>query len=107
MTAAVYSTRFLAGGFSDTFQPIYTVPVGFRAILRDLDAVGTGSELLELTNLDAGSTIFIGEFPASGTYGHLQWQGRQVAEAGERIQIIVAGSIAASVALSGYLLTLP
>ena len=103
--AQVYSTRFISAPLEPAGLT-YTVPDGYVAILRDFDAVGTGGESVQFTNLDAGATYFLEYFPGSG-YGNIQWRGRQVVPAGETIAIYVSGASSGGTAsLSGYLHTL-
>lgn len=107
MAAAVYSTRFLAGQISSTSTLTYTVPDGYRAILRDLDVTGPVGEQVVLVNVTADAAIFFSAIQSSGTVGWLSWRGRQVCEPGDEIQLYAEQTTSASATLSGYLLTLP
>ena len=104
--ARVYSTRFISEAGVTAFAD-YTVPAGFRAVLRDV-WVYAGSQI---TTVDfqlfsgTGAVMWsIGNPPLNPAFWF--WQGRQVYEEGEAIGFQVhAGNVDYSA--SGYLLDLP
>lgn len=86
----------------------YTVPVGFRAIVRDLDATlpnPTVSTPVDLVNATTGVVVFFGNL--SSGIPTLEWRGRQVWNEGEGIEVSAGGSVDVGITVSGYLLTLP
>lgn len=104
--SGVYSTRFI--GAQGATAPIsYTVPNGYVAVVRDLDAYSdtVASAEIFLRNAEGGAIYFF-------TWGvaqqqSVEWRGRQVYFAGETITVdISVGALdAIDVAVSGYLLT--
>jgi hypothetical protein len=103
--AALYSVRFFGiQGLNGVAS--YTVPAGYRAVVRDLDVY--------CDNSGAGGTFFF-KGPASQTIWHLslaatattdgQWRGRQVFNTGETF--LVDADTNSDVTVSGYLLTAP
>lgn len=105
----VYSVRLYHGlGVSPGTIVAYTVPAGYRAILRDIDcysSAGVSNSEIYIEG-DLGQTIFHAEVAAT-TQDSPQWRGRQVFEPGETISINVGGASAWDITMSGYLLTLP
>lgn len=101
----VYSTRFLSvHGVGPVAE--YTVPSGFVAILRDLDAFKTGTDesaVADMVNASAGVAIWLGHF--SGTASWISWRGRQVIPAGETVEVSATGTTDVSITVSGYLLS--
>lgn len=83
----------------------YTVPAGYRAIVRDLDAINISGGSGSLTMTIAGlAYLFVAQ---SSTYlDYHAWRGRQVVNPGETLQVSQSG-INWGYAVSGYLLTLP
>lgn len=107
MASTVYSTRFIAAALEPAGL-YYTVPEGFVAVVRDIDAVGTGGEYIQAALETVGSTFWLDYFPESGSYGWIGWRGRQICQPGEQISVFVSGTESGgTVAVSGYLLTLP
>ena len=104
--ASVYSTRFIEVS-SLTPSAAYTVPAGFVAVVRDLDAVSQGSvAVAELVMVGAaGQAIYLAFAPIS-TSMWFGWRGRQVLLAGETLHVDVANG-PWDVSVSGYLLTAP
>lgn len=107
MATAVYSVRFIAvnsvGG-----EGTYTVPSGYRAIVRDIDTAQVGGEAntpWDCVNDSLGYVIAGGFY--EGVESYEQWRGRQVVNEGETIETSSGGSGLCSFAVSGYLLTLP
>jgi hypothetical protein len=106
MARPAYSVRFLsAAGLMGPLTVV--VPVGFRAVVRDLDGYSdTGP--LETAQLflrgPAGEAIALLDWQPN-TQKSLQWQGRQVYNAGETISLLQLGLAPVDATLSGYLLT--
>lgn len=105
--AALYSTFF--GGVNGSESGVYdfyTVPPGFIAVLRDVDASWSGAGLpakLYLHDPVLGAWQLL---QATVNPDGAQWQGRQVYNQGTQfgVYIPVAGW---TVRMSGYLLTMP
>ena len=86
----------------------YTVPDGYRAILRDLEVViapGSGATAWALS-ISTGGTIAAGHFEDSTLDVHQQWTGRAVVDEGEEL-IGISTPYPVNWYLSGYLLTAP
>lgn len=107
--ATVYSVRlFQALGLSPGTVVAYTVPAGYRAILRDIDlysSAGVSNSEIYIEGA-LGQTIFHAEVAAT-TQDSPQWRGRQVLYEGETISVNVGGASSWDVTISGYELTLP
>jgi len=103
--ANVYSTRFLAWAASE-IPPVYVVPSGYVAIVRDLDVYSFGGEM---TNWKFGINgvcwFAAGQFTIEALAQTGQWRGRQVVQAGEEILFESDGPTDGIA--SGYLLGLP
>lgn len=104
--ASVYSVSFIQQqGLLGTAT--YTVPAGFRAVVRDIDAY-SGASLSSRTLNAIGA--------AGQTFWQHQWQptdqdsqsfrGRVVIDQGDTLEISVSGDTC-DVTACGYLLTLP
>jgi hypothetical protein len=104
---AVYSTRFVEIPFGAPASASYTVPAGYIAVVRDIDvrfSGGTGGPMVVqvadpnviLAVLNSGDAIT----------GMAQWQGRTVCNEGEVLEALNLGSVDASCAVSGYLLSM-
>lgn len=104
MTSPVYSERFMAVQGLVGYET-YTVPSGYRAVIRDLNAYnGGGATTTHLVlHGSAGQALLL--FTSALAAGDYFWVGRQVYYAGEDISVQTDG--AWDVTLSGYLLTLP
>jgi hypothetical protein len=106
MARPIYSTRFFQiSGLTGTHP--YTVPAGFVAVVRDLDAFAdptiSGSDLF--FQGVATQTIWWNNFPVDQrSYG--SFRGRQVFNPGETWFVTVDGD-PVDVTVSGYLLTTP
>jgi hypothetical protein len=103
-SAPVFSTRFfglqeVAGSYT------YTVPAGYRAVLRCVDLVqqGTSSNAFGLAVIGLGFIWYIDSATYSASV-HFQWQGRQVLNPGEQLQADLPGLC--TIFASGYLLSL-
>lgn len=106
----VYSTVFLNGNTSGG-APVYTVPAGFVAVLRDADVYNNSLVAAELFLEDSASGVTIwrvdnNAFIPGSSLGSSQWQGRQVFTAGNGF-LFNASSGTWDVRASGYLLQLP
>ncbi len=104
MSRPVYSTRLLgAVGLVGTLS--YTVPAGFVAVIRDLDAYNGGG--ITVTNItlhgSGGQTIW--QDDSTTLSRNSAWRGRQVIFAGETFDVHTTG--AWDVTVSGYLLSTP
>lgn len=104
--ATVYSTRFLYANFP-TAPTTYTVPAGYRAVLRDITAYWNGDPSQGVLNVAIAGLALIYRFtgPAS-TPGGFQLACRVVLNAGDQLELSAAVGNWGYVA-SGYLLTLP
>lgn len=102
--AAVYSTKLFEG--RDVSSWSYTVPAGFRLVVRDIDVFFGGG-------VEGGAANFVGTlgqtfayFPFTGLESSGQhWQGRAVFDPGDEIGLV--SGVGVDVTVSGYLLTLP
>lgn len=105
MARAVYSTRFLEEVGLDGLAS-YTVPAGFTAVLRDLDAYNASGiavgRIFLLGHL--GQTIWFA-VSAEEQDTYQSWRGRQVLLEGEKFTVNT--EVHWDVTVSGYLLTLP
>jgi hypothetical protein len=105
--AALYTQRFMSA-VGDPLAASYTVPEGYRGVIRSIDAwytAGDGGQNVYLQNTSTGAVIWRAIF---GDDGHsLTWTGRQVVEELEELEAFSSGGLYASISVSGYLLTLP
>lgn len=103
--AAPYSTRFVLAFHSCTggFDALYTVPLGYRAVVRDveLEATSTGGNMA----MAIDSMAQFHSVPATTALKAEQWTGRVVLNEGERLQIIGTAALGVAVIVSGYLLS--
>lgn len=111
MASPVFSQRFfqarnLSGGSN------YTVPDGFRAVVRDIDVFDgsvTGDNVFQAISDALGQTFAFWRSPLTG--GSLNagswfgWRGRQVFFPDDTITFFADSGL--DVTVSGYLLTLP
>jgi hypothetical protein len=105
MAQSVYSTRFLAIAISSS-PGIYTVPAGYVAVVRDIDAWSSGGILVNWRVSLSGDPAFAGgQFTIEALDQFQAWRGRVVVPAGESIQAIADGP--RGLVVGGYLLTLP
>lgn len=107
MPSPVYSTQFIArAGLNVNVG--YTVPAGYRAVLRDVDvacATGSGDTRIFFLENPQGGLVWVA-IANPESYVSFQWRGRQVYNPGEIITFNPAEG-AWDVMGSGYLLTLP
>lgn len=105
----VYSTQFATGTMA-TAGPelVYTVPTGYRAVMRSLDAFRySGSVFVCLLSLNGGPSCLGLASPASEpNAGFASWFGYQVFNPGD--QVYLAGNVTGiTYLMSGYLLVAP
>lgn len=106
--ALIYSTLFgdvayTAAG-ANTF---YTVPAGFTAILRDVDAASASATGVELDIGDLVTGLTFIQYKGTTPFTVLPpWRGRQVFPEGHAIFANATGGTF-TVRMSGYLLTNP
>lgn len=100
--STVYSTRFLNEVAPVGAGAPYTVPDGFRAVVRSI-SITAGSSGLSVAQLYVGVSICFqaNQVPPNG---FVQWHGDQVGNAGERINTYLEGG-SGFVLVSGFLLT--
>lgn len=115
MAPPVYSIRFIAATVNPGSTYTYTVPPGYRAIVREV----TGRLINDDTTQNQTVSCYIGlldgiTFPiienweaAAGASGSTPWEGRAIAEAGETIYIENVNAALWTGTVSGYLLALP
>ena len=103
---AVYSVQ-IASLFPALPSQSYTVPDGVKWVVRDIDAAAAaGSGLAQLLIHNAASGVLVNFQATPGSVGvSAQWQGRQVFNPGEFLEVSVASGTW-SVQISGYELTL-
>ena len=84
------------------------MPAGFVAVLRDVWVYLGNSAFLTSWYLQSGTgaKMWAAEAPPLSPQFWF-WQGRQVYEAGETIELVNNGSSDVDASASGYLLTLP
>jgi hypothetical protein len=98
-----YSTRFLSGQ-AYTGTEHYTVPSGYRAVLKDIDCLTQDATSSQVAFQVAGVSIAAFNTPAGQLYT-FQWRGMAVFYAGEQLTVICSQPI--SFMCSGYLLLDP
>lgn len=110
--AAVYSIVILAyHGITGVVTPPWTAPAGYVTILRDMDAFCSSDLGGVLQLYDEGARTFWSESVEPSPNGNwVQWNGRQVFEPGEEIN--VAGEVSGGTGhwdlrACGYQLLLP
>lgn len=106
----VYSEELLSGSIATGGTISYTVPSGYRAVVRDvvLHNAGVGNTGLQGAQVydDAFQVIAIVWAPLAVSGRDFHWSGHQVVDTGH--QIIAYGADANwRVRVSGYLLSLP
>jgi len=108
VAAAVYSKRFgIAHDLMIGAELTYTVPVGFVAVLRDIDAYSgilTGNTLLGYLAATPDVVFFQASWGINET-GWRSWRGRQVFYAGDTFGL--SSNQFVDGAMSGYLLSAP
>lgn len=104
--ATVYSTRFIEVKGGTTFYG-YTVPLGFVAVIRDVDTYASSELAFAQVFLEGalGQALWWWQ-SGLGQDSYGSWRGRQVVMAGETFGLRINVSHA-DATCSGYLLTLP
>jgi hypothetical protein len=100
-TVSIYANAMPVGATS-----IYTVPVGFVFVLRDVDMTNNGASNDIYSILDFTANIFIVKYLNVPPDTSVQWCGRQPFVAGEQIGLESALGIG-NARVSGYLLVAP
>lgn len=104
---SVYSTLFFLGTVGVTQITAYTVPAGYVAVIREIDArdfSGAVNGLYIASNV-SGFGTFTWSFLSNVAGGDaVQWKGRTVLPAASTI-LLAAGAASFQAAVSGYLLT--
>lgn len=106
MTVPVHSTKFFLGTITDATQTnLYTVPTGYRAVIKAINVQNTaGTSCFCSMRVDTAAGIFAVTVPAqSGTNGVYQWNGWIVIDAGQVINGHAATGKTLSVSVAGYL----
>lgn len=107
MAQPVYSVRFISD-YAATVSGSYTVPAGYRAIVRDVDAYnapgGADTDYVFVYVNEVGGAFMYQHFAGVPWVG---WRGRQVVNEGETITVGGNSESLQSIMVSGYLLTLP
>jgi hypothetical protein len=88
MARPAYSVLFGHLGLAAGGTDVFTVPPGFVYVLRDVDFYQhqvAGAAVVRMSESVGNAYFFAGGMPAF-TFSWLQWQGRQVFEAGETLQ---------------------
>lgn len=104
-SARLYGGQIVAAGESDLF----VVPVGMIAVVRDISITNVtpnDSDQVLVYVLITGGNADIFRAPAVPSHGFIQWQGRQVVNAGETLAFY-ATDTTVRVMISGYLLSSP
>lgn len=108
MASTIYSTRFGAKHDMSISDPlIFTVPAGFRAVIRDIDVYYgglTGNTFIALLD-ETPQVVFWQDSVAIGESGWRSWRGRQVLLEGESCTL--SADDVCDVMVSGYLLVEP
>lgn len=110
MSGVVYSTRFGAATINSTVTTLYTVPVGYVAVLRTVTigwglTAGAGGNFA--LQLGASNSRVYAKTLAESTVGSDVWNGDLVLPAGEILRASITGTGSIYVTVSGYLLSLP
>lgn len=103
--ATIYSTRFCDVTISAGTTPLYTVPTGFVAVIREvLLLIADSGARAQLIRSGGGANIILHTAAAANEY--TQWDMRAVLNAGDVLDgAIVTGT--AGFFISGYLLEGP
>ena len=100
--ASIYSTRFaLITSSSAGPTTLYTVPTGFKAIVRDVSGLASAAPAGLAVGVNAAESFFSGLSLSNLESFH--WEGRVVLNAGDTLALFVlAGTV--QLVVSGYLL---
>lgn len=100
--SSVYSTRFI-GFAADETPPVFTVPAGYVAVVRDIDVVSGGGAMINWQcSIVEGGKFAVGQFTVESLAQHQEWRGRVVLLAGEHLAFAADGPVDGAVC--GYLL---
>lgn len=107
MALPVYSINIQRISVTTTVHS-FVVPDGFRYILRDLDCVLRTVAYPQALELSLSGPLYVlyHAWTSSADDFHWQWQGRQVFNPGDTVQLQMTAG-AADLYLSGYQLSLP
>lgn len=108
--STIYSTRFYGGQIVAAGETdLYTVPAGKVAVVRDISVSNVtttdAGQLLIYVLLDAGNADLF-RVASVPSHGFVQWQGRQVLNAGETLALYETNTTIRAM-VSGYLLSAP
>jgi hypothetical protein len=104
----VYSTRFFSDPHFVATPASYVVPAGFVAVLRDVWIYLGNNATPAAWQMESGTgaVLWAAEaLPFNPQFWF--WQGRQVYNAGDTIQVVNTGVAPLDATASGYLLSLP
>lgn len=102
---------FLSGNYSTSHGGTYTVPAGYVAVIREINAFSAGSnegvaaQGFSITTQDSVPIWFLWKPVAYRGFQH-RWHGHTVVNAGEVITVTMQAENWL-IRMSGYLLTLP
>jgi hypothetical protein len=101
--APIYSTKLVNADYPTPYSAVvYTVPVGARVVVTNIDYFTSGPSGTYFTvKLGAGYVIWTQN--AANVSQMLRWEGKQVLNAGDTISII-NGNVA-TLDITGYVLT--
>lgn len=88
-TGPVYSTRFIGSGNTVRRDLAYTVPPGFRAVVRSISFFNSSSGNSDASVL-IGGLCYIAYFHQVPASGFVSWSGDQVVNASETISALQA-----------------
>lgn len=101
----VYSTR-LMGWAASTIPPLFEVPTGYVAIVRDIDVLSHGGAMINwVVSVNGIADFAAGQFTIEALNQTGEWRGRQVMNPGE--QLVFQSDGPTDGLISGYLLPLP
>lgn len=101
----VYSTRFM-GWAAETIPPLFEVPTGYVAVVRDIDVLSHGGALINwVVSINGVADFAAGQFTILALNQTGEWRGRQVMNPGD--QLVFQSDGPTDGLISGYLLTLP
>lgn len=101
----VYSQRFI-GWAAETIPPLFAVPTGYVAIVRDVDVLSHGGAMINwVVSVNGVADFAAGQFTIEALNQTGQWRGRQVVNAGE--ELVFESDGPTDGLISGYLLSLP
>lgn len=94
------------GWAAEEIPPLYQVPVGYVAIVRDIDVLSHGGAMINwVVSVNSVADFAAGQFTIEALNQTAQWRGRQILNAGE--ELVFQSDGPTDGLISGYLLTLP